>query len=517
MGQPLPDKSLRSELLRLAGKPGCVVCLAAHEAVDRFFSWYSIEQYHEPSIMQHMQKAHGFCLEHTRQFVARSSSHLVSMVYRELLASATNLMRKAACEVSVRSDLLADRIRPQAICLACTYQKAAVDRITRRLSIGLTDSQVRAVITHPSALCPPHFVHLLPSLDWEAAQLLTHALHASLMAARAEYDMSAEPTKLVRLLVGDSSDKAFLTPPSQPSMTGPADTSAADSISGREVWGTVERGNVLTEPPSWSPVMTHVETLLNAGGCPLCREEEATTTTYLRWLSQELSERTLSQRVDDVRWLCRSHLWRFLSIGDDKAIRSLLRSISAHWTSQVQTLISGLDQPPPPSFVMRCWHGMVQARQRTPRVTGWHAFWEGITEGRRSMSQQLAELREPIVRPPLCLACRFQSEQADRLANLLDRALGDTHIAHRYEDTSGVCFHHLPLAIRRCTESSGMSLLLRTQYTRVAVVHWELEEYWRKLNWTYRWEPRGDEQDAWYRAVVQYSGSEVTRCCALHE
>jgi hypothetical protein len=517
MGHSISDTTLRGEILRLADKPGCIVCHAAHEAVDRFFSWYSIEQYHEPSIMQQMQKARGFCPEHTHQFVARSSSHLVSTVYRELLSSAANLVRTAAGEASTPPQLQADLIRPQAICLACTYQEAAVDRVSHRLQMGLADSQVHAVISRPSALCLPHFVHLLPSLDWEMAQLFAHALHSSLMAAWVEYDTNSDPARLVRLLVGANSDEAFLVSPSQSFMTRPSDTYAPDSIQRRDAQGAEERDNVLTKPSSWSPAISHMETLLNAGSCPLCREEETTTTTYLLWLSQELSKRAPTQMIDDIRWLCQSHLWCFLSIGDDKAIRSLLRSLSAYWTNQVQTLISGLEQPPPTSFVMRCRHGMVKARQRTPRVTGWHVFWEGITEGRRSMTQRLAELREPIVRPPLCLACRFQSERADRLAHLLDRALGDAGVIRSYEDASGVCFRHLPLAIRHCTDPSHVRLLLRTQSTRIAVIHWELEEYWQKLNWTHRWEPKGDEQDAWCRAVAQYTGTDVIQDSALHE
>ena len=233
--------------------------------------------------------------------------------------------------------------------------------------------------------------------------------------------------------------------------------------------------------------------------------------TYLPWLSQELSERTPSQAGDDVRWLCRSHLWYFIRVGDNKAVGALLRSVSAYWMGRVQALISVLDQPPSTFFVMRCWHGMLNARQRTPRVTRWHALWEGVAEGRRSMTQRLAELREPMMRTHLCPACRFQREHADRLADLLDRTLGDAGIARCYEDASGICFRHLPLAISRCTEPSNVRLLLRTQYARVAVVHWELEEYWRKLSWTHRWEPRGDEQAAWCRAVAQYTGTDVTR------
>ncbi len=126
MGRSVPDNILRSEFLRLVGEPGCVVCHAAHAAVDRFFAWYRIEQYHESSIIQRMQEARGFCPEHTRQFVAIASPHLVSTVYRDLLASAANLVRSAARESSALPGMLADRIRPQVACLACEHQETAV-------------------------------------------------------------------------------------------------------------------------------------------------------------------------------------------------------------------------------------------------------------------------------------------------------------------------------------------------------------------------------------------------------
>jgi len=510
MGRSIPDNILRSELLHLAREPGCVVCRTAHAAVDRFFAWYRIEQYYEPSIIQRMQEARGFCPEHTRQFVATSSPHLVSTVYRDLLAAAVNLLRLAARESPALPGMLADRIRSQAACLACQHRDTEVHRITRGLSVGLTDDQVRAAISRPSALCLPHFVHLLPSLDWEGAQLLAHAQLASLAPALTEYDTNAEPAELVRLLVGANSDETLLAPPERAAMASPADTQAADSMRAPDAGGVAGSANFPTERSSWSPAVARVETLLNAPGCPLCREEEAAVATYLGWLSQELSDKTPSQVDDDARWLCRSHLWRFIGIGDDKAVGGLLRSVCAYWTSMVQALASGLDRPPSKSFMARCWQGMVNARQRTPRVTGWHALWEGVAEGRRSMAKRLAELRGPVMQRRLCPVCRFQREWAERLADLLDCALGDAGIAHRYEDASGVCFRHLPLAIRHCTEPGNVRLLLRTQYTRVAVVHWELEEYWRKRGWTHRWEPKGDEQAAWRRAVAQYTGTDAT-------
>lgn len=510
-GRSILDDTLRRELLHLAREPGCVVCRAAHAAVDRFFAWYKIEQYHEPTIIHRMQEARGFCPEHTRQFVAISPPHLVSTVYRELFAAATTLLRSAAREPSTPPALLADRISPQTMCVACKHQESTVEWIVRSLPVGLTNSQVRATISRPSALCLPHFLRLLPSLDWEAAQLLAHAQLAQLQAARAEDDTCTETTALVRLLVGATSDEAFLAPLECASLASPADTQATDAMSAQDAPEAVESGNVPTAPSSWSPALARVETLLNAPGCPLCREEEAAAATYLRWLSHELSEKTSSQAADEICWLCRSHLWRFLWIGDDKAVGGLLKSICAYWRGMLQALVSGLDRSPPKSFAARCWRGMVNARQRTPPVTRWRALWEGIAEGRRQLSQRLAELRGPVVWSRLCPACRFQEERVERVADLLDRALGDSGSARRYEDTSGVCFRHLPLAIRRCTDPSNVRLLLHTQYTRIAVVHWELEEYWRKSDWTHRWEPKGDEQSAWRRAVAQYTGTDVMR------
>lgn len=162
MGRSIPDNILRGELLHLAREPGCVVCRAAHAAVDRFFAWYRIEQYHEPSIIYRMQEAHGFCPEHTRQLVATSSPHLVSTVYRDLLGAAANLVRSAARESSAPPEMLASRLRPQGACLACEHQEAAVDWIARGLPVGLTDGQVRAAIF--SFITPLIVAMLIPVL-----------------------------------------------------------------------------------------------------------------------------------------------------------------------------------------------------------------------------------------------------------------------------------------------------------------------------------------------------------------
>ena len=505
----MSTNTLRSQFLRLAGEPGCVVCHAAQEAVDRFFAWYLIEQYHEPSIIKRMQEAHGFCPLHTRQFVAISSPHLVSTVYRDLLASATALLRSLANVSSAPTPILVDRIRPQVACLACEHQEAAVSWITRGLPTWLTDSQVRAAIMRPSALCLPHFVHVLPSLDWEAATLLAHAQLTSLTVARTEYDNSREPGKLASLLVGANSNEALLVSLSRSPLASTEDAQGTSSIREQDTRGMPGSGDSLLEQPSWSPALTRMETLLKAPGCPLCREEEDTAATYLHWLSEELSKKTPSQSIDDARWLCQQHLWRFSGIGNEQAIESLLASTSSFWMALLQMLVSGLDRPPPKFFLARCWHGMIAARQRQPQVTGWRAFQEGVAQGRMSMTKRLAELREPLMHTHLCPVCRFQREHRDRLVDLLDSMLGDRGLARHYEAADGICFRHLPLAISRCRQPDNVSFLLRTRYTRLAVIHWELEEYWRKRDWAHRWEPGGDEQTAWYRAINQYTGREA--------
>src|SRR5207244_8710522 len=119
-------------------------------------------------------------------------------------------------------------------------------------------------------------------------------------------------------------------PPERASIASPA-----DSMRKRDARGAEGSRNLPTEQSSWSPAVASVEALLTASGCPLCREEEAAAATYLRWLSQELSERTPSQVVDDAHWLCRSHLWCFICIGEDKAVGELLRSAYECWAGTV--------------------------------------------------------------------------------------------------------------------------------------------------------------------------------------
>jgi hypothetical protein len=503
--QPFLDTLLRGELLHWAHESGCILCRAAQVAVDRFFSWYLIEQYHEPSVIRYMQQAHGFCLEHTRQFVALATPDLVSAVYRDLFAAAIMQVRSVVSEVTMPSKILADRIRSKGTCLACQYRDRAVQRVVRALPTGLTDTEVRNAIVRPEALCLSHFLHLLPSLDWETIQQLAHAQLKSLMEVGMEDNDSNEPTRVIRLLVGADVDEAFFAPLSPSSMITMIDPQEADSL---RAWPDmdVERSeNASGERASWSPATKLVEAQLTAPGCPLCREEESVATTYLRWLSQQVPEQTSSRTIEEARWLCRDHLWRFVWIGEEQATRCLLRSIVAYWTGIMQVLTSGLEQPPSRSFVARCWYGMLEARKREPHASGWRVLQEGFAEGRRSRAERLAELRGPALQTRLCPVCHFQHEHVHRLADLLNDTLDDPGIKRCYEAASGLCFHHLPLLVERCMEPDHRKFILRTQQTRLAVLHWELEEYWRKDNWAHRWEAKGDEQTAWWRALMHYT------------
>jgi hypothetical protein len=515
----IPDDPLRREVVRLAREPGCIVCHAERDAVDRFFAWYLVEQYHEPAIIQRMQAAQGFCPQHTRQFVQRASPHVVSAVYRHLLADAVALLQRAEQNASATEarEALSTRLRPRAICLACEHAATAAERMTHALQTQAGDAEVRACVARPGAICQVHFLRLLSGPEWETARTLAHAQREAVGADLAGGGAAAEHVNLLvgsdprevatvarRLdtAAGGSVDDFVVSPTSQPTA---AQTQTAPG-------GTIPA----SERSPWSPAITYLEGLLDATNCPLCGQEEVVADAYLRWLSQELMAAATTgatgqatQAADDTLWLCRDHLWRFARTGEKSAVTRLLDRAIAHWADVLQALAAGLDQRPPRTFLARWWRGTGDARHAKPggrRLNGWQALHVGFQQGRLSLEQRLANLRDSLLRPHPCPVCRFQHERIERVADLLDRALDDPGTAQRYQRAAGVCFRHLPLALAASSGPATAGLLLRAERTRIAVIHWELEEYWRARDWAHRWESKGDEQTAWRRAVGQYTG-----------
>jgi len=61
--QTSPDP-WRSIILAALQSPECFICREAKQGLDRYYFWYLEEQYANPTTVERLQRAHGFCLRH---------------------------------------------------------------------------------------------------------------------------------------------------------------------------------------------------------------------------------------------------------------------------------------------------------------------------------------------------------------------------------------------------------------------------------------------------------------------
>jgi hypothetical protein len=110
-------------------------------------------------------------------------------------------------------------------------------------------------------------------------------------------------------------------------------------------------------------------------------------------------------------------------------------------------------------------------------------------------------VRHELAATAYCPACNAREGIEGSQLELAGAALGLAHVRERYERGHGVCVRH---AMR---VGDGQSRLVRRCVDeRLGLLAWEVAETARKYAWAFRHEPKGDEQRAWLRALVQIDG-----------
>jgi hypothetical protein len=102
--------------------------------------------------------------------------------------------------------------------------------------------------------------------------------------------------------------------------------------------------------------------------------------------------------------------------------------------------------------------------------------------------------------PERCPACHAEDESAVRVIRHLLLTFHEEKIATRYQAGSGLCWQHLLQALRVAPPEYHARLLAPVR-RRLAAFEAEFAEYFRKVDYRYSHEPKGNEQHAWFRAL----------------
>lgn len=446
--------------LTLLRAPGCPACRHGGAAEDRFFTWFMIESYNEPSTIQRLRASIGLCPEHSRRLLTDVPSWSVgNYVYEYVLKAAITQLEQPS---------------PIAPCPACASRvestAAALDSITS--SLGRTP--VATAFEETGGFCLVHLLEALSRSDGDTSQRLCAVFRRSLDRdprwVRDEDRDTPLRRRLRRLLpVGDL----------------PSGEPAASVLDGLEERFTVR-------------------------ACPICLSVGKMADRYLEWFGHVWRSRR--EDLERSGTLCATHLADLGEVDADAARWATGRA-ARDWDAAVARFQDRMASLPSDSLVTR-----LRSRPPSPRANpdaergseeppstedsstgssgGLAAAMRGPATARRVALHRLRDAKAP------CPACSALAATERRETALLVAALRDRPTGRRYEASHGACLHHV-LSAPALAEHP---LVREVVSARLAVLRWELEEADRKRAWPFRHEPRGPEASAWLRAPALLDG-----------
>ncbi len=483
-------------ILNRLARPGCMFCRDETEYLRTSFFWYLSEQYFEPHTIERMRRSRGFCRRHTDHLLRHGSPSKIASIYESMIPPFIAALRSAesASSTPPARNSLPLALLPAENCGVCEGESREVASRLLQLQALLDDDEVQETLRNSSAVCLFHFLSIAPLLNWVQTRCALGSILGQLQSARGGRSLG-NAGEWASLVYGRDLDVALRSPLGQPGCRDEYEPPVSSS-----------------EPGSWSPTIAALQRLLARPGCPICRARYVGLKQYFAWLGREICRSPLYQ-WGDALWLCRTHGWDFVANAPEEPAVKLAATIAAYWQSELATLALSLSNQPPASRIgrllgipasLRRFHADSSETQPFRTQGGYGGAVRAALE---SPARRLAKLRGPALRRNRCPACGHLHTVADRTSDLLVRALTDPSTSSCYQQSSGLCFRDLPLAVSLCQEASQAGLLARTARVRLEVLQWELSEVQRKVNWWLRYEPKANEQSAWSRAVSQVTGA----------
>lgn len=217
---------------------------------------------------------------------------------------------------------------------------------------------------------------------------------------------------------------------------------------------------------------SEIRHLLARGGCPICRAGQEAIERYLFWFFHEsYGEPSVILRYVRSRGFCPRHL---SLIGE----RGPQWQLTAIFSWIIADILRALDAPAPP------------LRSRFQQL-------------RRHVSAGDALTR--VLQPDgLCLLCEVEEEAASHTAlMLLDVLEYDEDVRDRYAASGGCCLPHVHRVARAAGRhhEQAIATIHRVLRDRLASLEHLCNEFFRKADYRFAHEPKGEEREAWRQAL----------------
>ncbi|NOY54935.1 MAG: hypothetical protein GXP34_03015 [Actinobacteria bacterium] len=229
---------------------------------------------------------------------------------------------------------------------------------------------------------------------------------------------------------------------------------------------------------------------LAQGWCPLCLAGREASENVIGWLGHP--DRT-DRDQDDFARLCPAHLWD-AAANDPEASARTMQRIRRTWIRSLGGLEALVE-------------GAAQSDRKGRSGNGSRSRFRGWLERAFPKRSREVQFRRILVEEE-CVACVAAVTAVDRGIALLDAYLLDTDRSDWYLRSSGVCLQHAYAAIPHLGEQPALIVTDRAK-TLIARTMWGLDEAIRKVSWSVRYEPSGEETETWREAVVLTVGRGV--------
>jgi predicted Zn-ribbon and HTH transcriptional regulator len=458
-----------AELLGALAREGCPICHMGGRCDEQFFFWFLNENYSEPHTLEGLARSLGFCLAHGEALTRNSASAL------ELTTVFSFLVRRMRERLIVAPAACGDRDagppRRTGPCPACRTRWEQDARNAFRLAGILGDASLAGAYGEPGLLCYPHLRLVVP--------LVGPAVFGSVLRLHRGAMETALDGLSTAALALESSPRE-----SRPDLLKALLPALSLAVGHERDTGAYPAPDDERVPSGRRDPVAEFLAACRGAACPVCLEVRRAWIERMRWLDEAVAE---ERPVDDLLPTCPDHAWAAVHRGSARlALRTARRVIEA--------TLAAVD------VAQRCFTGAVF----TERRPGWLGRMVTRLTGPR---RRLAAARAALGRPIRCPVCERQAAAADRAIELLFTLLEDRPSREAVEEGYGLCLHHFDRAMGLDPPGEVVTALERMEAAKLARLSWELGELHRKAAWQWRAEEKGEEQTAWRRAVLRFSGS----------
>lgn len=459
-----------SELLRRLEEKGCPVCDVLGQHDRKYFSWFSIEKYHDPLFLKSLAQALGFCERHGAYLDQRG--HWGSQITSVHKYIASHILGRLSVALSDDNNDLKTIFQDRTSCPVCLSYQATSERTLRFFNKMIKEKESRNKYGCPGMLCFPHF----KELSWS----ISPNLFSQLLSSHEEGMLSS--TQALETIKGKNTEVLLESEHVQ---------NALNLSIGREQnsGNSFFLSRTYKIPKNRDPVVDFISSLKKNKGCPVCLEVYASLNEWVHWLNKNITSTNNFEAFRDVLPTCNTHVWMCIRLGQP------VLQIGAVYTG-FQAALEKV--------------GTAARHLKQMKETQGQSIWKRnkvkLLSNKGIIKVNPIKTITSFLNCPLCSRIDMATKRAFKLLFAL---LQERQYRIDFEDGYGLCLKHFADALDMQPSNKIGKFLIRVESANLAFLEWELEETIRKTAWATRPEIKGSEQSAWHRALAMFSSLPV--------